>query len=146
MRSFIRFAAVAGLTAGLGVLGLAACSNAVKAPFDAGVCFAMEPGKDGAPPTFNKVADNQPQIEFCAARLEEMRIRFLRMGGSRREIIGSYQGRFLFIDSRGVWSSQTLEGSRFFMMARTGDGRLAVPGAIEREVQMTAPVEPAPAP
>lgn len=146
MRSFIRFAAVAGLTAGLGVLGLAACSNAVKAPFDAGVCFAMEPGKDGAPPTFNKVADNQPQIEFCAARLEEMRIRFLRMGGSRREIIGSYQGRFLFIDSRGVWSSQTLEGSRFFMMARTGDGRLAVPGAIEREIQMTAPVEPAPAP
>lgn len=147
MRSFVRIAAVAGLSAGLGVLGLSACSKAVKAPFDAGVCFAMEPGKDGAPPTFNKVAEDQPQIEFCAARLEEMRVRFLSLGGSRQEIIGSYQGRFLFIDSRGVWSSQTLEGSRFFMLARTGDGRLAVPGAFEQPGPApVAPPEPAPAP
>ena len=29
--------------------------------------------------------------------------------------------------------ARTLTGARFFALARTGDGRLAVPGAIERE-------------
>ena len=83
------------------------------------------------------MADNQPQIEFCAARLEEVRLRFLRMGGSRQEITGSYQGQFIFIDRGGVWLSQTLDGGRFNAMARTGDGRLAMPGAIQRAIDGT---------
>ncbi|GAA0643058.1 hypothetical protein [Brevundimonas lenta] len=135
------------LAFGAGVLALGACQQSTKAPFNQGVCYAVELGPDGAAPKFNVVAENQPQIEFCAARLEEMRQRFLRMGGTRREIIGAYQGRFIFIDRAGVSFGQTLEGSRFMALARTGDGRLAIPGAIQQEVDggpATAPTAPAP--
>lgn len=122
---------------GAGALALAGCEKAIEAPFDRGVCYAVEVGAEGEAPRFNKVADNQPQIEFCAARLEEVRLRFLRLGGSRQEITGSYQGQFIFIDRGGVWLSQTLDGSRFNAMARTGDGRLAMPGAIQRAIDGT---------
>ncbi len=122
---------------GAGALALAACEKAIEAPFDQGVCYAVEAGDEGEAPRFNKVADNQPQIEFCAARLEEVRLRFLRLGGSRQEITGSYQGQFIFIDREGVWIGQTLEGSRFILLARTGDGRLAMPGAIQRAIDGT---------
>lgn len=139
-------------TLGAGALALAACEKTTEAPFDAGVCYAVEIKAKGEAPQFNKVAENQPQIEFCAARLEEMRLRFLRMGGNRREVVGSYQGQFIFIDRAGVWIGQTLEGSRFILLARTGDGRLAIPSAIQRAIDGT-PVSvsanteaPAPAP
>ena len=122
---------------GLGLLTLGACEKTTEAPFDRGVCYAVELRAEGDAPRFNKVAENQPQIEFCAARLEEMRLRFLRMGGSRRDVIGSYQGQFIFIDRAGVWISKTLEGSRFILLARMGDGRLAIPSAIQRAIDGT---------
>ena len=122
---------------GLGLLALGACAKTTEAPFDQGVCYAVELKGEGEAPRFNKVAVDQPQIEFCAARLEEMRLRFLRMGGSRRDVIGSYQGQFIFIDRAGVWISKTLEGSRFILLARTGDGRLAIPSAIQRAIDGT---------
>jgi len=122
---------------GAGALALVGCEKALEAPFDRGVCYAVERGEEGAEPRFNKVADNQPQIEFCAARLEEVRLRFLRLGGNRQEITGSYQGQFIFIDREGVWLSKTLDGGRFNAMARTGDGRLAMPGAIQRAIDGT---------
>ncbi|HZW16735.1 MAG TPA: hypothetical protein VFF66_10865 [Brevundimonas sp.] len=139
------------LALGLGSLALAACSNSVEAPYVEGVCFAVELGEDGEPPVFNKLAENQPQIEYCAARLEEMRVRFLRQGGSRQEVIGAYHGQYIFIDREGVWIGKSLEGSRFIAMARTGDGRLAVPGAIARDesgrpIGVAAPPDPAPSP
>jgi len=122
---------------GAGAFALVACEKAIEAPFDRGVCYAIEVGNEGEPPRFNKVADNQPQIEFCAARLEEVRLRFLRMGSGRQEITGTYQGQFIFIDREGVWLSKTLDGGRFNFMARTGDGRLAMPGAIQRAIDGT---------
>ena len=125
------------LAAAAAVAFLTACAGGVEAPSEKGVCYAVEPGVDGAEPAFNVVARDQPQIEFCAARLEEMRLRFLGLGGNRREVIGAYQGQFIFIDRAGVWFGKTMEGSRFMALARTGDGRLAVPGAIEQ-----APVAP----
>lgn len=130
-------AAVALLALAASALG--ACSTRTKAPFDEGVCYYVVPDESGAKGKlrFNRVADHQPQIEHCAARLEEMRLRFLRLGGSNREITGSYQGQFIFIDRYGVSIARTLEGSRFFALARTGDGRLAVPGAIQRDVDGT---------
>ena len=115
----------------LAVPVLAGCAEQVKAPTDAGVCYAIET-PDGEP-TFNVVARDQPQIEMCAARLEEIRLGFRGLGSTRQEITGAYQGQFIFVDRRGVSFGRTLEGSRFFALARTGDGRLAVPGAIERE-------------
>ena len=121
-----------------GLLALAGCEKAVEAPFDRGVCYAVQASEtEGEPPRFNKVADDQPQIEFCAARLEEVRLRFQRMGVARQEIVGSYQGQFIFIDRGGVWIAQTLDGGRFNLMARTGDGRLAMPGAIQRAIDGT---------
>ena len=134
---------------GAGSLALMGCSSAVEAPFEPGVCFAVEAGQDGEPPVFNKLADNQPQIEHCAARLEEMRLRFLRQGGNRQQITGAYQGQYIFIDREGIWIGKTPEGARFILMARTGDGRLAVPGAITRDesgrpVGVAAPVETPP--
>jgi hypothetical protein len=94
---------------------LAACSSAVEAPYDPGVCYYVVPDEaEESGVRFNVVARDQPQMEHCAARLEEMRLRFLGMGGSNREIMGSYQGNFF--------------------LARTGDGRLAIPGAIQRDI------------
>lgn len=115
--------------------GLAACEKAAEAPMDEGVCYHV--GEDKTQPNgirFNVVARDQPQIEFCAARLEELRIKFLRMGGSNNDLIGAYQGRFIFIDRQGVKMSTSLTGPRFFALTRTGDGRLAIPGAIQREI------------
>ena len=124
--------AILGLAAA--TLALGACNNAVRAPYDEGVCFYVVPAEDGkGDPRFNVVARDQPQLEQCAARLEEMRLRFLRMGGTNRDVIGSYQGQFIFIDATGVKVGKTLTGGRFFALARTGDGRLAIPGAIRRD-------------
>lgn len=118
---------------------LAACGDAqTRPPEERGVCYSVVPGEGGQPARFNVVARDQPQIEHCAARLEEMRLRFLRLGGSNREVIGAYNGQLLFIDRRGVFFGKTLEGSRFFALARTGDGRLAMPGAIQREMDEAA--------
>lgn len=116
-----------------GALGLAACGGAVEAPYDPGVCFALEPGENGGDPTFNPLAQGQTQIEQCAARLEEMRLRFLRLGGNRQEVAGAYQGQFIFIDAEGVKIARSMDGPRFMALARTGDGRLAVPGVISRD-------------
>jgi hypothetical protein len=129
----------------LAIAPLAGCAQAVKAPTDQGVCYALEQ-PDGEP-VFNVLARDQAQIEMCAARLEEMRVRFGGMGATRQEVTGAYQGQFIFIDRRGVSFGRTLEGSRFFALARTGDGRLAVPGAIDRGVtELGVVVEDAPAP
>lgn len=129
----------------LAIPALAGCAQQVKAPTDVGVCYAVE--QPGGEPVFNVVARDQVQIEMCAARLEEMRLRFRGMGSTRDEVTGAYQGQFIFVDRRGVSFARTLEGARFFALARTGDGRLAVPGAIERGVtELGVVVEEAPPP
>ena len=122
--------AVLAAFAGAALLG--ACSNEPKYEFAEGACYFVAT-PDNAPPRLQKIADDQPQLEQCAARLEEMRLRFLRMGGSNQEVTGAYQGRFIFVDREGVKIGKSLNGSRFFAMARTGDGRLAIPGAITRD-------------
>ena len=116
------------MIAGLPVV--AACETAPRAPNDAGVCYSVVQ-KEGQEMAFNVLARDQPQIETCAARLEEMRLNFLRLGGSNRDVVGAYQGRFIFVDRRGIAFGQRIDGPRFFALARTGDGRLAVPGAID---------------
>ena len=119
----------------LGLTVVACAQKGVQAPTEAGVCSRVVPAEDGkSAPQVNVVARDQPQIEFCAARLEEMRLRFLSMGGNNRDMIGAYQGQFIFIDRTGVKFSKSLDGARFFALARTGDGRLAIPGAIQRRI------------
>ncbi len=123
----------------LGSAALAACgAPQLKAPTDKGVCYHVCELAIVAP-RFYVVARDQPHIVFCAARLEEMRLKFLSLGGSNNEMVGAYQGQFIFIDRAGVYFGRSLEGTRFFALARTGDGRLAVPGAIQREAPAEAP-------
>ena len=131
-------------TLSLIAVALAGCQGATPAPFDPGVCYNVTLPEEGGKPKFNIVAQDQPQIEFCAARLEEMRLRFLRLGGSNRDMVGAYQGQFIFIDRGGVSFGRTLEGGRFFALARTGDGRLAIPGAIQRDIDVSVAGPPAP--
>lgn len=122
---------------------LAGCETAPRAPNDPGICYSVTQ-KEGQDLAFNVLARDQPQIETCAARLEEMRLNFLRLGGTNRDVTGAYQGRFIFVDRRGIAFGQRIDGPRFFALARTGDGRLAVPGAIDFSEAMKD--QPAPPP
>ena len=117
------FAATAALS-----IGLAACEHRTEPPGDPGVCYHVVPQKDGKL-KFNKLV-NAPNLETCAANLEAMRVKFLTMGGSQQNIYGAYQANFLFLQSEGVLTSTSLEGPRYVALVRTGDGRLAIPGAM----------------
>ncbi|MCE3290872.1 MAG: hypothetical protein K0R83_2884 [Caulobacter sp.] len=110
-------------------LGLTACEKVPEAPYDRGVCFHAVT-KDGKTFKYNVVKRNVPQIEYCAAELEGMRVRFLRMGGANRELIGAYQGSFLIVNPRGIFRRSKWNGGQFLLLERTGDGRLAQPGAM----------------
>ena len=107
---------------------LAACEHRTEPPGDPGVCYHVVPQKGGAL-KYNKLV-NARSLEACAANLEAMRIKFLNMGGSQQEIYGAYQANFLFLVPEGVQTSTSLEGPRYTALVRTGDGRLAIPGAM----------------
>jgi hypothetical protein len=111
---------------------LTGCVKQTKAPFESGVCLHAIEQKDGTL-KFNPVAHNVPSVELCAAELEGMRIRFMRMGSPSNELTGAYQGKFIFVEKEGIYLGDTYEGARFMSLVRTGDGRLAVPGAIRQQ-------------
>ena len=110
-------------------VALAACDKQIDAPTQAGVCWKRE-RPPNAPPKFNALASGVPDLEHCAAQLESNRIRVQSLGLPQTEATGAYQGQFLFIDRRGVFTAQTYAGYQYPFMVRTGDGRLAVPGAM----------------
>jgi len=112
---------------------LSACSSRTEPPGDPGVCYHVVPQK-GDKLKYNKLV-NAPNLETCAANLEAMRIKFLRLGGSQQNIYGAYQANFLFLQPEGVLTSTSLEGPRFVALVRTGDGRLAIPGAMPQPTQ-----------
>jgi len=70
-----------------------------------------------------------PDLEHCAAALDGMRVRFLALGGSQHEVAGVFQGEYLFVDQRGVFSSTSLDAPSFPLLRRTDDGRLVPPSA-----------------
>src|ERR1700712_5777871 len=107
---------------------LGACTQRTEPRGDPGVCYNVVPQKGGKLKYFKLV--NTPSLETCASNLEAMRIKFLRMGGSQTEIYGAYQSNCLFLTAEGVLTSQSLEGPRYVALVRTGDGRLAIPGAM----------------
>jgi hypothetical protein len=110
------------------VVGLSACAKKTTPPGDARVCFHVVPQKDGSL-KYNRLVEAD-SLEKCAANLEAMRIKFLTLGGSQQEIYGAYQANFLFLQKEGVLTSTSLEGPRYVALVRTGDGRLAIPGAM----------------
>lgn len=117
--------AAALLLAG-GAIG--ACSQRTEPPGDPGICYNVVPQKNGKLKYFKLV--NATSLESCAANLEAMRLKFLRMGGTQQNIYGAYQANFLFLQQEGVLTSTSLEGPRYVALVRTGDGRLAIPGAM----------------
>ena len=118
--------AVAALAAALGMAGCG--ENEVAAPTDVAVCWHLVRAEGEW--RFNRLADDQPQLEHCAARLEEMRLRFAMLGSESDEVTGAYQGQFIFLNQRGVYTARNLSTTPYLAMVRTGDGRLAIPGAI----------------
>jgi hypothetical protein len=107
---------------------LCACTQRTEPPGDPGVCYNVVPQKGGKLKYFKLV--NTPSLETCAGNLEAMRVKFLRMGGTQTEIYGAFQSNFLFLTAEGVLTSTSLEGPRYVALVRTGDGRLAIPGAM----------------
>ena len=112
-------------------LSLTACAKKTTPPGDAGVCYHVVPQQDGSL-KYNKLVQTE-SLEKCAANLEAMRIKFLRMGGSTQDIYGAYQANFLFLQKEGVLTSTSLEGPRYVALVRTGDGRLAIPSAMPQQ-------------
>jgi hypothetical protein len=112
-------------------LALGACAKKTTPPGDAGVCYHVVPQKDGSM-KYNRLVQAE-SLEKCAANLEAMRIRFLTLGGNQQEIYGAYQANFLFLQKEGVLTSTSLEGPRYVALVRTGDGRLAIPGAMPQQ-------------
>jgi hypothetical protein len=108
--------------------GLAGCTARTEPPGGVGVCYHVVP-QAGGKLKYNRLV-MAPNLETCAANLEAMRLKFLRMGGSAQEIYGAYQANFLFLVPEGVQTSTSLEGPRYTALVRTGDGRLAIPGAM----------------
>lgn len=112
-------------------LALTACAKKTTPPGEPGVCYHVVPQKDGSL-KYNKLVTTE-NLEKCAANLEAMRIKFLRLGGTQQEIYGAYQANFLFLQKEGIFTSTSLEGPRYVALVRTGDGRLAIPGAMPQQ-------------
>jgi len=116
----------------IAVLGMAGCSQGVQAPADAGVCWHMVQFKGGKV-RFNQLARNIPTLEGCAAQLEAMRIRFSALGSNPEQMIGAYQGQFLFLQPEGIFTSENLDGAHYPLLVRSPDGRLVKPGVLPVE-------------
>ncbi|HEY3800106.1 MAG TPA: hypothetical protein VGL58_17290 [Caulobacteraceae bacterium] len=108
-------------------LALAACHRGPQPPGDTGVCYHMAK-LVGDTPTYNVVARGVPDMEHCAADLEGMRIRFLGLGGNVTDIVGAYQGSFLFLGSEGVFTADSFQGPRYPFLVHVGD-QLVPPGS-----------------
>jgi hypothetical protein len=128
----VRSSCLAALAAAVSVLALCGCSERTRPPGDIQVCYQVQLQRDGSL-KYNRLASKQPDLEHCAAALEAMRMKFLSMGGSQREITGAYQGNFIFLQRDGIFTAPSLEEHRYLAMVRTGDGRLAIPGAMPRQ-------------
>jgi hypothetical protein len=136
MSSVLAVSALAVAAAGLSACG----EKPIEPPSNKGVCWHAIP-QAGGKIKFNELASNVPNIETCAATLEGMRVRFARLGSQQREITGAYQGNFLFLQAEGVLVAPDLKHTPYLALVRTGDGRLAIPGAIKRQMEAagTAP-------
>jgi hypothetical protein len=110
---------------------LSACAKRTEPPGTPGICYDVVTDKTGAL-KYNKLVQ-APNLETCAANLEAMRLKFLRMGGTTRQLLGAYQANFIFIQDQGIFTSTSLEGPCYLALVRTGDGRLAIPGAMPQQ-------------
>lgn len=120
------------LLAAAALLTLSACAQRTRPPGDIGICYKVQPQRDGSLKYF-KLPSPEPDLEHCAANLEALRVKFLRMGGNEVETYGAYQGNFIFIQKEGIFTAPSLEAHRYLALVRTGDGRLVIPGAMPQQ-------------
>jgi hypothetical protein len=130
---------VIALVAIVAAAALCGCEKQIKAPAEAGVCYQAIFLKDGGV-RFNTLSKREATIETCAASLEGMRLRFEAMGGAE-EIVGAYQGNFIFLLKEGIFRSDTLKGARYPMLVRIGGGQLAQPGAVPQSMTAGGPTQ-----
>ncbi len=116
---------------------VSACAKGVQPPTDTGVCFHMVTdgkgevgGQVSGKYRFFMVKRDVPDLEHCAAALDTMRVHFLSLGGSSHDVSGVYQGEYLFVGPRGVFSADSLDASPFPMLTRAPDGRLVPQGSL----------------
>jgi hypothetical protein len=114
-----------------------ACGQGFQPPTDTGVCFHMVTngkgevgGQVSGKYRFFVLKRDVPDLEHCAAALDAMRVHFLSLGGSSHDVTGVYQGEYLFVGSRGVFSADSLDASPFPMLTRAPDGRLVPQGSL----------------
>ena len=114
-----------------------ACAKGLQPPTDAGVCYHMvndgkgeAGGQISGKYRFFVVKRDVADLEHCAAALDTMRVHFLSLGGSTHDVTGVYQGEYLFVGPRGVFSADTLDASPFPMLTRAPDGRLVPQGSL----------------
>lgn len=120
------------ICAGFLLIALAGCEKTLDAPTDRGVCWHLVED-NGKPVKFNRLADNQPDLEHCAGQLERMRRDFNALGAGQSSVTGAYQGQFLFLQPDGVFTADKINGFRYPMMIRAPDGSLVVPGAVQQQ-------------
>jgi hypothetical protein len=120
-------ASALALTLGAAALALGGCEKELEAPRARTACYHLVKA-EGGEPRFNRLPGEYASMEYCAAALEVIRRR-----GGRGEIEGAYGGQFLFHNRRGIMVAQKYEGARYMALIRTGDGRLAMPGAIRQQ-------------
>jgi hypothetical protein len=119
---------------GVCALALGACQKRTTPPGDPGICYQVVRTPEGTL-KYNKIPGTQPDLEHCAAALEAIRVRFLQMGGSTHTLVGAYQSNFIFLQREGIFTAPSWEQNRYLALVRTGDGRLAIPGAMPRPAQ-----------
>jgi hypothetical protein len=128
----MRSAPVLAAAALASALALAACQKTLEAPATPGVCYAMQTAPGGKV-KFNPLARDQKDLEHCAAQLDIMRLQFMGLGSPTADVVGAYQGQFLFVGPRGVTTSATYNGYRYLLLVHSGDGRLVTPGSMPAE-------------
>ncbi len=111
------------------VLPMAACEKTLEPPFDRGVCFHLVTQRDGKA-KFNVLVRGQRDLEHCAAELEKMRLSFRALGVNQAQVIGSYQGQFLFLQREGVFTAQSYRGYRYPFLVRGPGGELVKAGGV----------------
>ena len=109
-------------------LCLAACAKQIATPTEVDACFEAVAHKDGTV-AFQRLSQHEATMESCAGALEGMRERFLGLGGSRHNLVGTYNGHYLFLGPAGVQTSDSVDGVRYPFLVRSDDGRLVAAGA-----------------
>ena len=101
------------------------------APTDPAVCWRVI--GEGAEAEFRRLANVVSNFESCAVRLESVYLQ------EKQEVVGAYQGRFIFVGPKSIDSAPHLEGARwpvFFGPQRAQIDALIAQGKGEQPIRL----------